>query len=357
MDKKRLLIGAVIILGIIIFWRMGSGSGTNITGYRGELKDVEKGNVIVLKSGLKVQLLGVKGGLTSTEVFVKNNYKNARVSLVADSKGKQKFSNNKSKVKAYVLLEKDRRVCINRMVLQDGRREAYSEANLRDSLNNFRKIFDEDTPSRIEDLPLFMKQRTFIIMTNEGIGTGFFINDEGLALTNTHVLHQGDENSAVVVLYQEDAEDSKIYRDKKRRIKNIKFTSPFENGGLDITIFSVDLENSEKVPYFNLVKSHTPVGKDCATFGNPKQMTATYYKGVISAYRDQDPLTGRDVPLVHYDMSTNPGNSGGPVCNEYGQIIAVHELGKKDDQGMNFGVDILAVRTVLDQMRLKYGGR
>lgn len=356
MDRKKLLIGAAIIFIIIIFWSIRP-KGTAITGYTSELKDVEKGNVVVLKSGLKVQLLGVKGNLNSTEVFIKNNYKNARVRLVADSKGQQKFGSSKSKVKAYVLLENDRHVCINRMVLQDGKRDVYSEANLRDSLDNFRQIFGGDAPIRIEDLPLFMKRRTFIVITNEGIGTGFFINNEGLALTNTHVLRQEDEKSATVVLYQEDAEDSKIYRDKKRQIKNIKFTSPFENGGLDVTIFSVDLENNETVPYFDLVKSHTPVGKDCATFGNPKQMTATYYKGVISAYRDQDPLTGRDVPLVHYDMSTNPGNSGGPVCNEYGQIVAVHELGKKDDQGMNFGVDILAVRKVLDQMRLKYGGQ
>ena len=67
--------------------------------------------------------------------------------------------------------------------------------------------------------------------------------------------------------------------------------------------------------------------------------------------------------MVQYEMSTNGGNSGGPVCNNQGWIIAVHELGVKDDgnghatTGLNFGIDILAVRQVLDRLGLNYGGK
>lgn len=56
-------------------------------------------------------------------------------------------------------------------------------------------------------------------------------------------------------------------------------------------------------------------------------------------------------------MSTNGGNSGGPVCDEYGRVIAVHELGRKDLQNVNFGIDILQVRDVLNGLSINYGGK
>lgn len=60
---------------------------------------------------------------------------------------------------------------------------------------------------------------------------------------------------------------------------------------------------------------------------------------------------------MQYTMSTNGGNSGGPVCDEYGRVIAVHELGRKDLQNVNFGIDILQVRDVLNGLSINYGGK
>ena len=61
--------------------------------------------------------------------------------------------------------------------------------------------------------------------------------------------------------------------------------------------------------------------------------------------------------LIQYDMATNGGNSGGPVCDIYGQIVAVHELGDKTAQNINYGIDAAQLRTVLNRLGLKYGGR
>ena len=60
---------------------------------------------------------------------------------------------------------------------------------------------------------------------------------------------------------------------------------------------------------------------------------------------------------MQYDMTTNPGNSGGPVCDKYGQIVAVHELGNKNMQNTNYGIDARQVRAVLNKLGLKYGGK
>ena len=91
-----------------------------------------------------------------------------------------------------------------------------------------------------------------------------------------------------------------------------------------------------------------------STLGNPHGLTASFSSGVLSAYR---PDPERDVLLMQYDMATNGGNSGGPVCDKYGQIIAVHEMGDKSAQGINFGIDAMQLRSQLDRLGLQYGGK
>lgn len=369
MDKKKLLIGIAVIAAIIAIWKILGPHPMPITGWTGKIKDVQNGNTLVMESGLKVTLLGLKPNQATTELFLKNNYVGKRVELVADSKGKQTFKKKNENVLAYVNLkgtkkgDSDR--TLNRLALYDAGKDAYSEAKLKDSLEAFRDIFLGPGPDHlVKDLALFMKQRTFLILLGDGsLGTGFFINDKGLALTNTHVLDERQRANAVAVLYEKDTEDSGIYRHNKRNIKNILYESNPEEGKMDVTIFTVELEQGEVVPYFSLATEHTQIGEDCATLGNPMGFTASFSKGHISNYHSQDILTGRPVRMVQYEIPTNGGNSGGPVCNKYGKIIAVHEMGMKEDpnkgtavQGMNFGIDILEVREVLDAMRQVYGG-
>ena len=81
--------------------------------------------------------------------------------------------------------------------------QTYRKMELSDSLG-----WIKDKPGHIPkpDLALYMKQRTFLIAvrTEEGasIGTGFFINDKGLAITNWHVLPAGAEKYSTAYLYQ-----------------------------------------------------------------------------------------------------------------------------------------------------------
>jgi serine protease Do len=44
--------------------------------------------------------------------------------------------------------------------------------------------------------------------------------------------------------------------------------------------------------------------------------------------------------VYQHTAGTNPGNSGGPVCDGRGRIIGVHYAGRKDVQGGNFAVPI-----------------
>lgn len=349
---KKFLIFAVIV-GVILYLFLSPGEGgTSIKDYQSSIKSAS-GNVIELVSGLHVKLIGVESNRTDVEMFIKNGFLGKSVTLIPDSKGDQEITDPNGTIGAYVILN-DTHECLNHLVVIQYP-EAYRTMELSDSTGWVKK---KVPPTPKPDLALYMKQRTFLIevKTEEGtsIGTGFFINNQGLAITNWHVLPEGAESYATAYLYKENPDDSKIYTDKKRRIKNVLWSE--DTDGMDISIFSVELEQGETVPYFDLASQRAAVGIDCATFGNPLGFTASYSAGHISAFREEN-RQNRKLMMMQYEMSTNGGNSGGPVCNKFGQIIAVHEQGVKNAQGLNFGIDILQIREILDGLEFKYGGR
>ena len=346
---KKLLIIVITIVAIIFLYnrgKTGKNEGIMINGYKGTVASVQ-GNVITLTSGVRVQLLGVKPDRIDVELFVRSNYLDKPVTLWADSQSDQEIPYSDDIVRAYVVVD-ETASCLNHLAVSEYP-EAYSPIEITDSTG---WVANDIHPAKKNNLALYMKQRTFLLTTDKGLGTGFFINENGLAITNWHVMNPEQEKQSMAILYKDNPDDSQVYRDKKRNIKNVLWSQ--NTNGLDITIFSVDLENGEKVPYFNLAKRSTTMGGACATFGNPDGLTASYSTGVISAYR---PDSKRGVRLMQYTMSTNGGNSGGPVCDEYGRVIAVHELGRKDLQNVNFGIDILQVRDVLNGLSINYGGK
>lgn len=351
--KRMLLIATVIVVGIICIQNCGGSRrlGTPINGYVGTVKGVD-GNTLILSSGLKARLLGVEANRTDVEMFLRSQYINKKVILYADSHYQKQYINNPGEVVDVYVVEKGANTyCINRQVVREYP-DTYHQVETFDSTG---WVMPTSIPMEKKNLALYMKQRTFLIQTPDGIGTGFFINEDGLAVTNWHVLSPGQEGQSIAVLYQDDPEDSQIYSDKRRNFKNIKWSSDIN--GLDITLMTVELENGEKVPYFDIARQRPNQGDPVATYGNPHGLTASFTKGSVSAFR-KDPFNAeRGVDLIQYDMTTNGGNSGGPVCDRFGQIVAVHELGDKTMQNTNYGIDAMQLRVILDKLGLKYGGK
>lgn len=357
--KKILLIAAAVVVLILIVKQCGSGGdngpggATTVDGYTGTVESVE-GNVLTLTSGLHARLLGVEQGRTDVEMFLRSQFIDKQVTLYADSKGtrNKNIVNYDDTVDVYVVETDKQTYCINRQVVREYP-DAYRQIETFDSTG---WVEHSAAPTEKKNLALYMKQRTFLIVTNNGsIGTGFFINEDGLAVTNWHVLAPGMEKESIAVLYQDSPDDSEIYSEKKRNFKNVLWSSDIE--GLDITIMSVELENNEKVPYFDIARRRPNQGDKVSTYGNPVGYTASYSSGDVMAFRNDPYNPQRQVQLMQYNMPTNGGNSGGPVCNIYGQVVAVHELGDKSAQNINWGIDAMQLRQVLDQLGLKYGGK
>jgi len=349
--KKIILLCIAILLCVFVYKHCGNGGGAmNITGFQGTIKSA-KGNTITLASGQCVRLLGVQDGHTEVEMFVQNNYIGRQVTLYADSKLEQTFNTSHDTVRAYAVLANG--MSLNHLIVNEYP-NLYSQILMTDSIGWVK----QGITSKKSDLALYMKQRSFLIMVDEengtSIGTGFFINDGGLAVTNYHVLSPEKEKVTKIALYPSDPHENEIDKSKVLNVKNLYWSGSTD--GLDITIFSVNLDNGEQVPYFNLAKKQASQGSKAAIYGNPEGLIASYAEGQIGAYRSFQTQIG-SISYAQLDINVNHGNSGGPVCDEYGNVIAVVDWGLNNTQGLNFGIDILHVREILNQLGLKYGGQ
>ena len=339
----------------------------------GEVRSVVNGNTIELKNGLKVQLLGVESSTRSQEFLLKNLV-GQQVRLLADGSNQRPYYTNAEKetvsayvhtigastfanVNGYMILEK-----------QSGFRNAYCN----DSAEVFAKYAVSGDLSHVSsqsqtssgnykllseiELGKRITEATFLIVgdTENGlsVGTGFFINKNGLALTNYHVLAQRASYRVFV-----SDEDGHITQDRDRSIARL-ITA---NKRLDYAIFLVTLDNGEEVPYLDLAKERPERGTRVGIVGNPVTdsgvFLATFTTGQISALREN---SGE----IQFNASITNGNSGGPVCDYYGRVVGIAKSvavknGQQNAANLNFGVDIQLVRKELDELKdvKTYGGK
>ena len=340
------------------------------------VKEVRSGNTIVLQNGLTVELLGVKNTPQSKE-FLQRELIGKAVTLKADSHDSKPWYKDPSNstVKAYVTVSDGEEYSkLNGYILRKGMSD-FNNSYCNDSTSNFKKYASnkQDDANKggevkgpaMDDVALgkYMNPRTFLIIgpTQDGqggvCGTGFFINERGLAMTNYHVLSKLAWNYAQVYFSDE---DGKIYADNGRSLGR---PLAYDRKG-DYAIFTVNLDNGEKVKYFPLAKKREPNGTRVGVIGNPsgsgRIWNATYTLGSITATRDEEGIIQTNADVTH-------GNSGGPMCNTNGEVLGIITAVTSDDRGnqnaanINLAIDIIPLREVLDGLKSDiagdYGGK
>jgi len=167
----------------------------------------------------------------------------------------------------------------------------------------------------------------------QALGTGFIIRDDGLIVTNNHVIAGADVIQVQLAEKTEKFYEAKVVGSDERT---------------DIALLKIS--SSEKLPVAVLGSSKdTEVGEWVAAFGNPYGNGHTMTKGIISA-------KGRDIgeinkfPLIQTDAPINPGNSGGPLVNSKGYVIGVNSAIDARAQGIGFAIPIDEVKTIIPQL-------
>lgn len=177
------------------------------------------------------------------------------------------------------------------------------------------------------------RQNPYESQPSQSLGTGFVIRDDGLILTNNHVIDRGD--SIKVQLTEETKEnfDAKVIgKDAKTDIALVKINA------------------KRKLPTTKLGDSSSvQVGEWVAAFGNPYGHGHTMTKGIVSALgREIDELN--IAPFIQTDASINPGNSGGPLVNVEGEVIGVNAAIDARAQNIGFAIPINNIKAILPQL-------
>ncbi|MEN0057798.1 MAG: trypsin-like peptidase domain-containing protein [Bdellovibrio sp.] len=163
-----------------------------------------------------------------------------------------------------------------------------------------------------------------------GLGTGFIIREDGLIVTNNHVIAGADIiNVQLSEKSKEVFEATLVGSDERSDIALIKIT-PKEKLPVAVLGSSKDLE----------------VGEWVAAFGNPFGHGHSMTKGIISS-KGRDIAQINKIPLLQTDASINPGNSGGPLVNTKGQVIGVNSAIDARAQGIGFAIPIDEVKAIL----------
>lgn len=170
------------------------------------------------------------------------------------------------------------------------------------------------------------------IATPYSTGTGFLLREEGLIVSNDHVV-QG--NREVVV-------DGVTL---PRQMAKVVFSDP----RFDLAFIAAP--SCEAGPSAVLAKNKSvSVGDVVVAIGHPFGLKFSATQGIVSSTDHQ--LDG--LPYLQHDAALNPGNSGGPLVNQMGEIIGVNTFNVNGGENMGFS---LPVRFLEESLALyKQGG-
>lgn len=174
------------------------------------------------------------------------------------------------------------------------------------------------------------------IITDKASGSGVIVREDGIILTNYHVI--------------EDAKKISV-RTRDKRIYNGEIIG--QDPEADVAVIKV---NGSKLPILKLGDSDKiKIGEKVIAIGRPYGLEFTVTSGIISGeHRDAGPISYKD--FLQTDASINPGNSGGPLLNLKGEVIGVNTfiISGKDAGELGFAIPINLAKRIMDDL-LKSG--
>lgn len=183
----------------------------------------------------------------------------------------------------------------------------------------------------------FFRQRGSTQSLEQDIGSGFIISEDGLIVTNKHVVSDSSSNYRVVTKDDKTYDVQKIYRDPANDLAIIKI----EAKGLK----PVEMGDSSKLK----------VGQFAIAIGTALgEFRHTVTTGVVSGLgrgiTAGSPFEGSERldNVIQTDAAINPGNSGGPLLNSGGQVIGVNTAVSAEGQNIGFALPINIVKEVVE---------
>lgn len=171
------------------------------------------------------------------------------------------------------------------------------------------------------------------------IGTGFIVSENGVIVTNRHVVADTGVEYSIVTKDGKRLEVERIYRDTNLDLALIKTK---ETG-----LKPLKIGDSSKL---KVGQTTIAIGNALGRFSNT--VTTGVVSGVGRTIGAGDPFSGQTElldDLIQTDAAINPGNSGGPLLNSLGEVIGVNVAVSESAQNIGFAVPINSVKPVIDE--------
>ena len=173
------------------------------------------------------------------------------------------------------------------------------------------------------------------VRTPGGMGSGFFINEEGYLITNFHVI-EGETQLSIEVYHMRNGQlERKSYK-QVRIVAMNKFQ--------DLALLKVDEKDAPKFAYVALGDADIlSVGERVFAIGSPLGLERTVTEGIVSTKTRQ--MQGE--LYLQTTAQINPGNSGGPLFNMRGEVVGVTNMKVAFGEGIGFAIPMDTVKRFL----------
>ncbi len=170
------------------------------------------------------------------------------------------------------------------------------------------------------------------------LGSGFIIKENGMVITNNHVIAGADD--ILIKVNSKEYKAKVVGADPYMDIAVLKMQT-------NDTFFPVKFGDSDKAR----------VGDWVVAIGNPFGLGGTVTSGIVSA-RNRDIGMTRYDDFIQTDASINQGNSGGPLFNLKGEVVGINTAiiapGQSGSIGIGFAIPANAASKVINQL-INYG--
>jgi Do/DeqQ family serine protease len=141
----------------------------------------------------------------------------------------------------------------------------------------------------------------------QALGSGVIVREDGLIVTNHHVIADAEE--IMVVLSDRREYRAEILGDDETA---------------DLTLLRIEA-GTERLPALPMGDSDVlEVGDLVLAIGNPFGIGTTVTSGIVSALARTTPEIGSDLSFIQTDAAINPGNSGGALVTLDGRLVGIN---------------------------------
>ena len=165
-------------------------------------------------------------------------------------------------------------------------------------------------------------------------GTAFFVTADGYMLTNHHVVAGADKIS-VTLNDRTELDAILVGSDERSDVAVLKVT------GRQFPSLPIGDSNALKV------------GEPVLAIGSPFGFDYSASAGIVSA-KSRNFSRETSVPFIQTDVALNPGNSGGPLFNQRGEVIGINSRifsGTGGYMGLSFSIPIDAAMDIYEQLK------